>query len=103
MQNKSIIEAQKGAILLKPSPDQQEKILYLEERIKKLGDICHELNPYLAVSAEFKIKLREFNIREANDPFHLTNALLKLLEDAIKELHQLRPLSEDEKHIENLR
>jgi hypothetical protein len=103
MQNKSIIGAQKGALFLKANPELQEKIQYLEGRIIKLGDICNEINPYLAVSAEFKIRLREFNIIEASDPFHLTNALLRLLEDSIKELHQLRPLSEDERHIENLR
>lgn len=103
MQNKTITELQKGVILLTANPNLQEKIHYLEERIKKLGDICNEINPYLAVSAEFKIRLREFNIIEASDPFHLTNALLRLLEDTIKELHQLRPLSEDERQIENLR
>ncbi len=79
------------------SSECQEKILLLESRIKKLGDICNELNPYGPVSDEFKKRLREFNIMEFEDPFKITNALLSLLEDAIDELHVLKPLSEEEK------
>ena len=100
MQNKLILE---GQTPLEGFPDNQEKIQYLENRIKNLGEICNELNPYLPVSPEFKLKLREFNIIEASDPFHVTNALLRLLEDTINELHLLKPLSEEEMRIENLR
>lgn len=81
----------------------QEKIQYLEARVKKLGDICNELNPYQPVCDEFKIRLREFNIIDATDPFHVTNALLRLLEDSINELHALKPLSEEEMLLESLR
>jgi hypothetical protein len=49
------------------------------------------------MSDEFKKRLREFNIMEFEDPFKITNALLSLLEDAISELHVLKPLSEEEK------
>ena len=91
MQNKSL------------NDPQQEKIQYLEARIKKLGDICNELNPYLPIAPEFKLRLREFNILEATDPFHVTNALLRLLEDSIHELHSLKPLSAEEMLLENLR
>lgn len=80
-----------------------ETIAALEARIKKLGDICQELNPYAPVSEEFKKRLREFHILEFDDPFKITNALLMLLEDSIDELHQLRPLSPEELHKENCR
>lgn len=83
--------------------DISEKINLLENRIKKLGDICNELNPYLPVPPEFKLRLREFNILEVEDPFKITNALLRLLEDSINELHVLKPLSDEEMRIENLR
>lgn len=100
MQNKLILDHQ---IQLESFPGDQEKIQSLENRIKKLGEICNELNPYLPVSPEFKMRLREFNIQEATDPFQVTNALLRLLEDSINELHLLKPLSEEEMRIENLR
>jgi hypothetical protein len=87
------------------SPDQEKiaAIAILEARIKKLGDICNELNPYAPVSKEFQLRLREFNIMEFEDPFKITNALLRLLEDSIDELHVLRPLSPEELAKENLR
>lgn len=78
-------------------PENEDKILSLESRIKKLGDICNELNPYQPLSNEFKLRLREFNIMEFEDPFKITNALLMLLEDSIDELHLLKPLSDEEK------
>jgi hypothetical protein len=81
----------------------QENIQLLESRIKKLGDICNELNPYAPMSDEFKKRLREFNIMEFEDPFKITNALLMLLEDSIDELHTYRPLSPEELEKENLR
>ena len=73
-----------------------DKILYLENRIKKLSDICNELNPYQPVSDEFKKRLKEFNILEHNDPFKITNALLLLLEDTIDELHLIKPFQNDQ-------
>ncbi len=103
MQNKSILEGTLSDLRSTDLAPNQEKIKFLEERIKRLGDICNELNPYGPISAEFKKSLREFNIIEANDPFQVTNALLRLLEDAIHELHVLKPLSEEEMRIENLR
>lgn len=80
-----------------------ESIEALELRIKKLSDICNELNPYAPVDESFKKRLREFNIMEFEDPFKITNALLRLMEDSIDELHQLRPLSPEEMMKENLR
>lgn len=72
-----------------------EKILYLEERIRKIGEICTDLNPYIAIPADFKLRLREFNIMEFSDPFKITNALLILLEDTIDELHILKPFNDN--------
>jgi len=71
----------------------QEKIEALQSRIKKLNDICIELNPYAPVDKSFQNRLIEFNIIEYEDPFKITNALLRLLEDSIDELHILKPLS----------
>lgn len=72
-----------------------EKIFYLEDRIKKLGDICNDLNPYIPIPDDFKLRLREFNIMEFSDPFKITNALLMLLEDTIDELHILKPFNDN--------
>ena len=72
-----------------------EKINYLEDRIKKLGDICNDLNPYLPIPLDFQSRLREFNIMEYSDPFKITNALLILLEDTIDELHILKPFNDN--------
>lgn len=71
-----------------------EKILYLENRIRVLGEICNNLNPYLPITEEFKLSLKDFNIMEFNDPFKITNALLILLEDTIDELHILKPFDD---------
>ena len=81
----------------------EEKIQALEERIQKLDSICNELNPYTPVPEEFKKRLREFNIMEFEDPFKITNALLRLIEDSIDELHEFKPLSPEEKLRESLR
>ncbi|MGZ3787933.1 MAG: hypothetical protein ACXVLQ_05385 [Bacteriovorax sp.] len=95
MQNKSISGQHYSQV---PMPIQhEEKILFLESRIKKLGDICNELNPYEPIDEAFRIRLREFNIMELEDPFKVTNALLMLLEDTIDELHVLKPVDETEK------
>jgi hypothetical protein len=72
-----------------------EKIVYLEDRIKKIGDICTDLNPYNPITDDFKLRLREFNILEFSDPFKITNALLILLEDTIDELHLLKPFNDN--------
>jgi hypothetical protein len=91
MQNKTLNDLSGSPILVQ----NEEKILYLEERIKKLGDICNELNPYQPVAESFQARLREFNILEFSDPFKITNALLMLLEDTIDELHILKPFNDN--------
>ena len=72
-----------------------EKIQALESKIAKLSEICQGLDPYAPISVEFKAKLREFNLHNADDPFKITNSLLMLLEDAIDELHVLKPFTDD--------
>ena len=92
MQNKTTNELGSNQIQIQSQND--EKILYLENRIKKLGEICNNLNPYLPITDEFKLGLKEFNIMEFNDPFQITTALLMLLEDTIDELHILKPFDD---------
>lgn len=73
-----------------------ESIKLLEAKIETLGAICNEINPYAEISDEQKMKLMNFNIVDFHDPFKITNQLLMLLEDAIDELHKLKPLSPEE-------
>ena len=91
MQNKIINDQGANPVLIQ----NDEKILYLEDRIKKLGEICTDLNPYMPIPDDFKLRLREFNIMEFSDPFKITNSLLMLLEDTIDELHILKPFNDN--------
>jgi hypothetical protein len=68
-----------------------EKIMELEARIKLLGDICSEINPYTEIPDDLKMRLMDFNIVDLSDPFKVTNNLLMLLEDTIDELHVIKP------------
>lgn len=92
MHDKSIISSNHPSINIQ---NNEEKIEYLEARIKKLESICLDLNPYSPVPDDFKIRLREFNIMEFDDPFKITNALLILLEDTIDELHIIKPFNDN--------
>jgi len=80
----------------------QEKIDYLEARIKLLGDICTEINPYEAIPDELKMKLLDFNILDLDDPFKVTNRLLMLLEDTIDELHILKPYDDTNSTVKEI-
>ncbi|MBC7429838.1 MAG: hypothetical protein H7336_14585 [Bacteriovorax sp.] len=80
----------------------QEKIEYLEARIKILGDICTEINPYEPISDELKMRLMDFNILGLDDPFKVTNSLLMLLEDTIDELHVLKPFDEKSSPVKEI-
>lgn len=98
--NKTIHESNANK-LFRPDP-LQEKIEYLEARIKKLGDICSELNPYAPIPNELKMRLMDFNILDLSDPFKITNTLLVLLEDTIDELHIIKPFNEDESPVKEI-
>lgn len=80
----------------------QEKIDYLEARIKLLGDICTEINPYEAIPDDLKMKLLDFNILDLNDPFKVTNKLLMLLEDTIDELHVIKPYDDTNSTVKEI-
>ena len=74
-----------------------ERVSILEEKIAKLSALCQELNPYEPIDEQFKLRLKELNILEFEDPFKITNALLILLEDAIDELHIYKSVDPKEK------
>lgn len=80
----------------------QEKIDYLEARIKTLGDICSEINPYVEIPDELKMRLMDFNILDLSDPFKITNTLLMLLEDTIDELHIIKPFDEESSPVKEI-
>lgn len=80
----------------------QEKVDYLEARIKTLGDICSEINPYAPIPDELKMKLLDFNILDLNDPFKVTNTLLMLLEDTIDELHIIKPYDDTNSTVKEI-
>jgi len=79
-----------------------EKIDFLEKRIKVLGDICSELNPYAEISNDLKMKLLDYNIVDLSDPFKITNQLLMLLEDSIDELHVLKPFDDSNLSVKEI-
>lgn len=94
--NKTVNEQNSHSLF---SPDEilsplDEKAAELEARIKKLSDICTELNPYEPISDDLKMRLMDFHILDLSDPFKITNTLLMLLEDSIDELHVIRPFNE---------
>ena len=80
----------------------QEKIDYLEARIKALGDICTEINPYGEIPDELKMRLMDYNVLELSDPFNVTNKLLMLLEDTIDELHILKPFDDSDTTVKEI-
>lgn len=80
----------------------QEKVDYLEARIKKLSDICNELNPYEPITADLKMRLMDFHILDLSDPFKITNTLLMLLEDTIDELHVIKPFNSEESLVKEI-
>ncbi len=80
----------------------QEKIDYLEARIKVLGDICSEINPYEEIPDELKMRLMDYNILDLSDPFKVTNKLLMLLEDTIDELHIIKPYDDSDNPVKEI-
>lgn len=53
--------------------------------IEKLNSICQHLDPYHPLSDKDSLALLELGIAKHDDPFELTNNLVKMLEDAIEE------------------
>jgi hypothetical protein len=84
-----------------PHP-QEETIKYLESRIESLSQICQELNPYVEIPNELKMRLLDYNILDLSDPFKVTNQLLILLEDTIDELHLIKPFNEHDYSVKEI-
>lgn len=80
----------------------EETIAELEARIKKLSDICTELNPYEPIPDELKMRLMDLNILDFSDPFKITNTLLMLLEDTIDELHLIKPFNDQDSLVKEI-
>ncbi len=88
--------------ILQPLEVLDEKVQELEARIKKLSDICTELNPYAPITDDLKMRLMDFHILDLSDPFKVTNTLLMLLEDTIDELHVIKPFNEQESLLKEI-
>lgn len=74
----------------------------LNESIIELQSICAELDPYSPIDSIMKARLKKFHIVDFSDPFHLTNTLILLLEDALelKESLSIQPLTnENDSHL----
>ncbi len=88
-----------------PSPFYQtpdDQIKYLESRIEFLSLICQELNPYVEIPNDLKMRLLDYNILDLSDPFKVTNQLLILLEDTIDELHLIKPFNENDYSVKEI-
>lgn len=62
---------------------------FLQEKIKILNKLCHEIDPYKTISSKHQIILAEFGIANFEDPFEVTNRLVVALEDSIEEFQNL--------------
>lgn len=62
---------------------------FLQEKIKVLNKLCHEIDPYKEIAENHQIILSEFGISNFADPFEVTNRLVVALEDSIEEYQAL--------------
>ncbi|GAB4019332.1 MAG: hypothetical protein Fur0010_21250 [Bdellovibrio sp.] len=60
----------------------------LEKSVKELSELCRHLDPFGPIDSKMKKKLKKFGLDKEEDPFILTNKLIKNLEDAMSELEQ---------------
>ncbi len=67
----------------------------IEDTIVELRAICDELDPYSPISDSMKNRLKKFHIVDTSNPFHLTNVLITLLEDAIEAKERQLNLTSD--------
>lgn len=56
----------------------------LDQKLKLLRELARELDPFQGVSPKDQRKLKKLGIPMSDDPFRLTNHLLKELEDALE-------------------
>ena len=54
-----------------------------DDRLLLLKDICAKIDPFRPIGAELMHNLEEIGIKDIEDPFKLTNHLLKTLEENI--------------------
>lgn len=62
----------------------------LEKRVKKLENLCQEINPFIPISDDLKDKLSLVGIVHWRDPDHLTKQIILMFEDSVKELRDLQ-------------
>jgi hypothetical protein len=62
---------------------------FLQEKIKILNKLCHEIDPYKEITENHQMILAEFGISNFSDPFEVTNRLVVALEDSIEEFQAL--------------
>ncbi|PIP93243.1 MAG: hypothetical protein COW00_11300 [Bdellovibrio sp. CG12_big_fil_rev_8_21_14_0_65_39_13] len=60
----------------------------LEREVKELSHLCRELDPFSPIDLKLQKKLKKWGLDEEEDPFILTNKLIKGLEDAINALEK---------------
>lgn len=60
----------------------------LEREVKELSHLCRELDPFSPIDQKFQRKLKKWGLADEEDPFVLTNKLIKGLEDAITALEK---------------
>lgn len=61
--------------------DTQANILLSDLQLAKLKDICANIDPFKDIDEETMNSLKEMGIKELDDPFRLTNHLLRILEE----------------------
>ena len=54
-----------------------------DAKLQILKEICADIDPFRPLSEELTLKLQEIGVQELEDPFKLTNHLLRTLEENI--------------------
>lgn len=67
------------------STQAHKKIKKLDRRLALLKELAQEIDPFRPLEPSDKQKLKKAGINHFDDPFSLTNQLLKKLEDGLEE------------------
>lgn len=62
----------------------------LEQKAKKLSELCQMINPYEKLSRKTRDELFSLGIVNFEDPFAITNELLILLEEVDEKIKKIR-------------
>lgn len=65
---------------------------FLQEKIKILNKLCHEIDPYREITEKQQAILSKFGVTKFSDPFEVTNHLVVALEDSIEEYQLLNAM-----------